>query len=452
MDKPGNGKNQGTIRLVPHALGSYFRMVRRDRTRTTELIGEGIGVGSGIILNATDLEGSDDLLEAVSTARAETILDPMAVELSTPGGSHRRGVGELPWASSEIQVPATFTPRFVSEFSRKIAEAAVDAEVTAVMAPSHFLETLPSPWLDVDRRLVVELRHALDTLGAREVAIYYPLVLSLANVGRGAAMIYLVRFLHLLAREGAIDALTLRVHGFGVGSSGPTKLRKYIDLARSLHTVGLPILAEKTGTLGLGLLGFGVVGAIESGLTINETCDLRSYMKPRGEGGGFMPPPRVYLEQMGAFLKKDIAQHFLKQGPLRHYHVCQDECCHGASGMFEDPRRHFVLQRSREVAELAQAPPDVRRDIYMRRLARAVDLASKAIEAESSLRTHAKRLVEWQRGFSEQRVSDKYTSDLGYARAPGGRWKVTPPGTLVASRSMTQEDPDIIPLRHHPAP
>jgi hypothetical protein len=59
------------------------------------------------------------------------------------------------------------------------------------------------------------------------------------------------------------------------------------------------------------------VGAIESGLTFGETCDLSSLLKPT-KGKGFMPAPRVYLQQIGAFVKKGVATEFLRKGPLKH--------------------------------------------------------------------------------------------------------------------------------------
>jgi hypothetical protein len=347
-------------------------------------------------------------------------------EPSVIGGHARRGIGELPWAGTTVHTPETFTERVVGDVTARIAEAAVSAGASTVLAPTHFLRTLPSPWVEVDERLTLGLRHELDIAGGRHVAIYYPVIIDLKSVGTGAVMLYLLRHLAHLVQQGAIDALTIRAHGFGVARSGPPVLHQFVDLARSFHPLRLPIMAEQTGTVGLGLLAFGAVGAIESGLTFGETCDLSSLLKPT-KGKGFMPAPRVYLQQIGAFVKKGVATEFLRKGPLKHWHVCQDECCRGVSGMLEDPRRHFVHQWAKEVADLANAPPDIRADLYLTKLSRAVELASKAAEAQPILRAHAGRLVKWQRGFSEQRVNDRYARTLSPALTPTGRRRTRTP-------------------------
>lgn len=404
-------------------------------------------MGSGVILEAVDLDDTDDLISAVGAAGAETILDPLSVELSTPGGSQRRGVRDLTWAGPNVHEPGSFTDRFSRHICDEIAQTAVAAKVTAVLAPSHYLVTLPSPWLGVDARLAMELRHALNDHGGSRIGIYYPLVLSLKTTGRGAAMMYLVDFLRRIRDADAIDALTLRVHGFGVGDSSPNKIQRFIDLARSLHDLQLPIIGEKTGTLGLALMAFGSVGAIESGLTLSDTCDLGDYATAGTAGGGFMPAPRVYLPALGGFLKKAQARKFLTKGPLRHYYTCQEPCCRGVDGMLEDPRRHFVARRTAEVAELAEAPPDLRADLILKKLASANDLIRKAMEVEPGFKTHAKRLVQWERALAEQRASDRYNRALTRAAKPHGR--TTAWSSTQGSRTPDLKSADVIDINRY---
>jgi hypothetical protein len=172
-------------------------------------------------------------------------------EPSVIGGHARRGIGELPWAGTTVHTPETFTERVVGDVTARIAEAAVSAGASTVLAPTHFLRTLPSPWVEVDERLTLGLRHELDIAGGRHVAIYYPVIIDLKSVGTGAVMLYLLRHLAHLVQQGAIDALTIRAHGFGVARSGPPVLHQFVDLARSFHPLRLPIIAEQTGTVGL---------------------------------------------------------------------------------------------------------------------------------------------------------------------------------------------------------
>src|SRR5688572_452248 len=74
------------LRVLPHSLGSFHRLSSRDCGRAAKLLGEGLRLGSGVILNAVDLEGNAEFLEAAEKYGLDLILDPMAVELSTAGG------------------------------------------------------------------------------------------------------------------------------------------------------------------------------------------------------------------------------------------------------------------------------------------------------------------------------------------------------------------------------
>lgn len=417
----GDSQNPPRLRVVPEPVGAYFRLPRRDFTRATELVAENIGLGSGVIISATEIDSSDDLREAAGAADIEVILDPQALELSTPGGWASSGVQGLPWADAEMHSAESFTDRKIRGVSRKIASAAVDADVDSVLAPAHYLETLPSPWLDVDERLAVSVRQALDDAGGRHIALYYPVIVDLRTIGPGPIIMYLSRFLARLSEERIIDGLTLRVGHFGANDSSPNKIRKYLEAARSFHSLKLPIIGEATGNVGLGLLAFGALGAIESGLTLCDTCDLSGYRKDRGDGGGFMPAPRVYLHEIGAFLWRKDAEAFLRNQSMRHWHVCQADCCQGLGGMLDDPRRHFVAQRKEEVGLLANTPRDMRPSVYLNQLAKAVERTGRAAEVEPKLRTHAERLMGWQRAFAGQTVSDRYGEEVTYAKAPTGR-------------------------------
>lgn len=74
-------------------------------------------------------------------------------------------------------------------------------------------------------------------------------------------------------------------------------------MRRALHVLGVPLVAEHSGTVGVALLAFGAVGGIESGITIAEGVNLDGYLKlPKPDVKPFAPAPRVYLHEIGAFL------------------------------------------------------------------------------------------------------------------------------------------------------
>lgn len=193
-----------------------------------------------------------------------------------------------------------------------------------------------------------------------------------------------------------IDALWLRVHPFGTSQSGPVALRGYIEVCRDLHGLRVPLVAERTGTVGLALLAFGAVGGIEGGITVREGFDVTPLLRPPA-GEGFSPTPRVYLPSLGAFLTRKRAQRLFENRRMRSEFGCQNpRCCRRATDMLRDPRRHFAVQRMSEVTKLSRVPAQLRAGIYLDDFLRpATDLALQAAAIEPSLEPTRRRLESW---------------------------------------------------------
>jgi len=208
------------------------------------------------------------------------------------------------------------------------------------------------------------------------VLIYYPLVVRAAALRDTAFRDRLMPALTGLP----VDALWLRIHPFGTTASGPLALRRYLELCRALHSLGVPLVAERSGTVGVALLAFGAVGGIESGVTLAEAVNLDGYLKtPKPGATPFAQPPRVYLHEIGAFLDPKKAGGFFAH-----------------RGMKLEPRRHFATQRAREVAALSAVPEALRAGHYLENFLRpATDRAVRAAEVEPSLATARKRLESW---------------------------------------------------------
>jgi hypothetical protein len=116
--------------------------------------------------------------------------------------------------------------------------------VNVVLAPTHLLETAADGWRSVDLSFCEELRHELDQLGGRAIAIDYQLITTNA----------LLRDEHqrrrLIAGVGdlPVENIWLRVSGFGASSTG-VGTRHYIDAVRDLHELGRPLWQTAPGGL-----------------------------------------------------------------------------------------------------------------------------------------------------------------------------------------------------------
>ncbi len=219
-----------------------------------------------------------------------------------------------------------------------------------------------------------------------------------------------------------MDALWLRVSGFGASQSSSRALLRYIEFARSTHGLGVPVVAERTGTLGLALLAFGAVGGIEQGVTFGERFDVKPLLREPSGSAGFMPAPRVYLAEIGAFIKQNEAEQLFTDRSAKNRFGCQRPCCkRGIHDMLRDPRRHFLVCRSDEIAELSRVPVQVRPDQYLDTWLRpASDRVGVAARVLPRLSKHCKRLDEWRTALSDQRMIDK-RDEPSIAHIPTGR-------------------------------
>lgn len=249
---------------------------------------------------------------------------------------------------------------------QRIARTAVHFGANAVFAPTHFIDSMPNHWLAFDLEAAGDLREALNDLGGRAIAIYYPLVIAPKVMEYSAVGRRLRGSLQELEEQHGLDALWLRVSGFGSMDATARMLLRYVHFARAMHEAGVPVIAERSGTLGLALLAFGVVGGIEQGVTFGEGFDANTLTKDKGSSSGFMPAPRIYLAEIGAFVKKSEAERLFADRSAKNRFACQRPCCkRGVSDMIHDPRRHFLACRADEIGGISRVPTGMRADHYL---------------------------------------------------------------------------------------
>lgn len=371
------------IRPVPPQLGAYIRPNRVDHKALLAFLAEGTPAGLQGIVFDPSLDGIHAELRGEARERGiEAVLDPRAMELALPGGyvGARR---TLPWAGNAVHAPDALSGVHGRDYVKQIAEWAAQRRFSSVLAPTHYLtSSVKDPWFAIDQDLTSSLREALDAEGLASVKIYYPLALRTEA--------FFDRQQREQVRAGLrslpIEAVWLRVQPFGT-RSGAGVVRNYIRACADLHSSNLPLVAEKSGTVGLALLAFGAVWGIESGVTVGEHFDANNLITPRESGKPFTPLARVYLAALQTFLSKKQARKFLDNRSIRAYFGCKERCCpRGAEDMLANPKRHFLRRRTAEVSRLSQLPETMRASRYMEEILRpATDQMARAVRVEQQL-------------------------------------------------------------------
>lgn len=383
------------LRPVPDPLGCYLRPGRNDHKVLLQMLVDGANVGTGLVADPVLRVRQADLMSEARRLGVETVLDPRTVDLSTPGGVSRSGVTDLPWAGPALHTPQLLAGPAGRMLSHQIAATVERDGYSAVLAPTHAIDDLSDPWVRVDQNLTHTLRAELNALGLHDVLIYYPLVTRSAALLSSEARELLAAALSGLP----IDAVWLRLHPFGTPTAGPLALRRYLETCRALHGLGLPLVAEHSGTVGVALLAFGAVGGIESGITLGEHVDLTTMLRaPKPDAKPFTPAPRVYLHAIGAFVDVDAAAGLFEARGMKALHGCHNtQCCpRGWLDMRLEPRRHFIGHRAREVAHLSGMPDSLRAGQYLENFLRpASDRAVRTAEVAPSLIRVRRRLDSW---------------------------------------------------------
>jgi hypothetical protein len=386
-----------TLYLVrdPEPLGAYFRPTARDFHHFSNLLATGMPAGAGVVLDGRSLgqPHAQELRESALRSGMQVILDSLGVEMASPTGWELAGLREMPWQPRKRFSPAQLASGERTQVVEELARVALETQVSAVLAPARFLDQLERDDVARDMEATIQLREALDRTGGRAVRIYYPLATTLQLLASNSARQGLIASLREGITANAVDAVWVRAARFSI-AVGATNLRRYVAGVRGLHQLGVPIVGDRSGTAGLGLIAFGVTSATTSGITGGERFEPRELFRPRS-GKGFAMPPRVYIPAIGAFLGRKAAEVLLKHPSVKNWFACQRPCCSGRGlpETLSDPRRHFVVTRASEVRDMAQVPVGLRAGQYMEQWLRpASDRATRAMQIDPSLERHRMRL------------------------------------------------------------
>jgi hypothetical protein len=374
-------------------LGLYLRPGRNDHTVFNALLAEDRAV-SGLVLDARNLERHRHLRENLIGNGVHAVLDTDFMEMSTIGGAVLAGLDTLLWRRFAQATASQLRGQVGRELAATIADTVATLDFSAVLAPTHLLADARDPFFGADRTVATYLRGELDRRGLQETPIFYPLALPAASLRDPTQLALILDGL----RSVDLDAVWLRLHPFGA-TAGPLAVRHYIETGWQLGQLGLPIVGERTGTIGLALMAFGAVGGIESGITFGERFDAQALNRPRGpRGSGYVPQPRVYLQEIGAFVSRAVARRLFQNRQMIAALACRDgSCCReGAESMIRDPRRHFVIRRTDEVERIGGIAPDARATMYVNDVVRrGAVVAGPAARVAHELAPAHHRLERW---------------------------------------------------------
>ena len=365
------------VRPAPDPLGLFVRSGRIAQDDLQNFITARAASFTGVVFDAKRVDHQKELLTLVLERGLDAVLDPLTQPMATVGG-YTSSLSRLPWAGTRPHAPEDLGSDIQQRrFADAVAQFAARHGFTQVLAPTHLISGPNDPWLDIDISVTRALRSALDRHGATETQIQYSVALAYEAFRTATKRSAVIAKL----RRTQSDGIWLNIDGCGFDSS-PTAITRYCDAASEFQTLGLPIVADHVGgMMGLSLLAFGGVGGLSHGITLGERFDAASWHRlPKGRP--FAPKTRVYLPQLDLMLDRGDAERLFEAGGgrVRSALGCRDtDCCgRGVDEMLRNAARHFLYQRTQQVAGLSRVPESLRPSQFMEETVRpASDIAVK---------------------------------------------------------------------------
>ncbi|MBI5506501.1 MAG: hypothetical protein HY899_17045 [Deltaproteobacteria bacterium] len=151
-------------------------------------------------------------------------------------------------------------------------------------------------------------------------------------------------------------------------------VRSYFAVCSDFNRLTVPLISERSGSLGTAMMAFGVASGIESGLTSGENFDANRLLRvprSRNDDQAFAMGWRVYIERLGIFLSRKEAEVFFARHGMKSRFGCQGRrCCSEIRDMLQEPLRHFLVTRAQEIADLTQIPRHNRAAVYLEKFLR----------------------------------------------------------------------------------
>ena len=391
------------VRAAPEPLGWYVRPSYVDHRAIADAVGGGsIGL-HGVVFDPLYDERHSELRHLIVERNRDAILDPRTQELGSIGGFNKR-LSALPWALDRPHGPDDFADANARRMADSMAQFVVSKRYTAVLAPTHYIESANSPWLEIDAQSTAHLRRYLDRAGARSVPIFYSLAVSYEAFRNAEERQTILEKLIGLP----IDSLWLKVSQSGTLTHA--SVRNLVTGAAEFHALGVPLVGDMMGGLrGLSALAFGAVGGICHGVTQKERFSASAWTRPASTGKlGFTWPTRIYVAPLGIHLKREEAAAFFGARGSKSRFGCREKACcpKGVKDMVDNPVRHSLVQRSGEIQRVSTAPEQIRAQRFLEETLRPATDAAVFSEslAFDDVEHLAKRMSENRKGLERLRV------------------------------------------------
>jgi len=323
----------------------------------------------GVVVDGNHSTKFKDLRERLS-GDSQVLIDHQVYRLQQASCRDHPSLVALPYAHKEREYrPEDFADDdFIKTFVQSVLNEQHKFRVTDYLAPSFFVSSPESPWLELNRRLLGE---TMNQVGAQ----VYATVCIPSNMQRNSIVI------DWTINSGAAGVYLL-VTPLSALTDPIPKLVQFLDLAKRLSDAGLTVIAGRQPAFGLAMMAMGVA-SFDAGIAQSERFNLANLVRPKRRTEAQVHPrhgaPRgIYLADLMTTVPAKVAKSILSVPSLKALLVCDELCCRGSfQSILVRPEEHFLWARAREVAAIRSDPKDWRPRRLAERVSRARQVADK---------------------------------------------------------------------------
>jgi len=361
-------------------FGHYVRLGKDCFKKVADLAASGVLRNQRFVVEPSWLPRNKGLIRMLHGLGAELVLDPRTIELSSQRNCTGKAL-KVPWAADGPLRPELFAPDHRDDIYGQIARCAVEGDMDAVIAPTHFLSDPGfDGWYSIDIEGCQQLRRSLDMAGGFMIRIDFMIAARLLDLENPA---FQVRVMTDLANL-PIDNLWVRA-SMSSPDDGPTNAQRLVRMLAGWHNAGVPIVMDyMAGITGEALLAMNVVSAIAHGFGEQTTFATGKWTEPPEERDTSKPVrrgSRVSLTALGMTLTNAEMEVVMSAHGAKSLLLTTDKKIlpNGLEDIRKDPRAFNAAETSRRLGEIAAVPTISRPEEFCKtRLREIVETRRKA--------------------------------------------------------------------------
>ncbi len=355
---------------------------------------------------------SKTLTSAVREGCKAFIIDPVTHAFSYRGYLDKTTYKDLPYSPDQpISTSVLLSkPNDLKDFTRNVLEFQLNMDVGVLIAPYFYARDLDDSRLVANIRLISEalkLREAMDV----DIPLYGHICIGSIVMQSPTQVDEIVNLYSDLKVEGFM----ITVENFDDRSVSSEALMGLAQLARRLQEDRdifiCSIAAFGQVLTALGVNGFSAgIGWLETFREVTLQPGRKTFAADRVPRAQYYYIPEllsyVHPDDVNTIFDEDTGSETMQE----EYRCVCEVCTSGIPKSIEDKKRHFMLCRHKEMAQLRSLNPDKRPQHIRERLGLALEL-SNIIEEEALVRIPTEHFVRWI-AIIDALSSSRNTSDV----------------------------------------